>query len=71
MQALRMERLTRMLSGAPVVEGLSHVARMACVDGEVSISDRDFDGEAIEPEVMHVDWDTATTSVDGVTIGLR
>lgn len=40
-------------------------ARMACVDGEVSISYRDFDGEAIEPEVMHVDWDISAAERGG------
>lgn len=40
-------------------------ARMACVDGEVSISCRDFDGEAIEPEVMHVDWDISAAERGG------
>lgn len=40
-------------------------ARMACVDGEVSVSYRDFDGEAIEPEVMHVDWDISAAERGG------
>ena len=40
-------------------------ARMACVDGEVSISYRDFDGEAIEPEAMHVDWDISAAERGG------
>ena len=40
-------------------------ARMACVDGEVSISYRDFDGEAIESEVMHVDWDISAAERGG------
>ncbi|CAM2827446.1 glutamine--fructose-6-phosphate transaminase (isomerizing) [Slackia exigua] len=40
-------------------------ARMACVDGGVSISYRDFDGEAIEPEVMHVDWDISAAERGG------
>ena len=40
-------------------------ARMACVDGEVSISYRDFDGEAIAPEVMHVDWDISAAERGG------
>ncbi|WP_277071877.1 glutamine--fructose-6-phosphate transaminase (isomerizing) [Slackia exigua] len=40
-------------------------ARMACADGEVSISYRDFDGEAIEPEVMHVDWDISAAERGG------
>ena len=48
-----------------VVLGNDTFARMACVDGEVSISYRDFDGEAIESEVMHVDWDISAAERGG------